>query len=106
VTRLEALALASIGKLVLVLALVTPVSIKISRASSGVTSTAIDSHALATAVTSTTSAPSRLGRWNIEVCLRGGFVFVFGTGCGRELEAGRGSFLLGEFGGLLGIGES
>lgn len=129
VTRLEAgLVLAGIARLLfLALALVTPVALKVTGAGSvmaapalklvvdgevrGATTasaTAIDGHALTAAVATTSTTVRALGDGNIEGGLRSSLVLVvgfFGGGC-REGETTGGPLLLGDFGSLLGVGQS
>jgi hypothetical protein len=125
VTRLETLVLSSIAGLILVLALVTPVTFKVAGAGAGVatsaaleivavdvqatatSTTAIDGHALAAAMSTAAATVGTLGNGDLESG-RGGSALVFFVGSrGRgEREAGGGSLLLGNFSGLLSIGES
>lgn len=128
VTRLEAgLVLAGIGRLILVLGLVTPIAFEVTGAGSVVASTAlelivngevggtatasttaIDGHALTAAVATTSTTVRRLGGGSIDIGLSSWFgrlIRLLGRGC-RERKAARSSLLLGDFGGLLSVSQS
>lgn len=130
-SRLEGLTLAGISGLILALALIAPVAFKASRpgasmaasaasaalevivrgkvectTTNGRSTSAIDCHALATAVGATATASSEAR--HLKAGRRGAFILIVrfvGSGAGGKLESGSGSLLLSKLGGLFRIGQ-